>query len=55
MTHVLTKNGFCSTECSKCISFNNGSPISVINLHKIVKIKEYNDGDIVYGDLDICG
>ena len=55
MTHDLTKKKFCSIECSKYISFNNVSPISVIDLHKIVKIKEYNDGDVVYGDLDICG
>ena len=34
---------------------NNLSPISVIDLHKIVKIKAYNNGDVVYGDLDICG
>ena len=54
MTHNLTKNDFCSTEFSQCISFNNVSPISVIDSHKIVKIKEYNDGDVVYGDLDIC-
>ena len=33
---------------------NNISPISVINLHKIVKINEYNDGDVVNGDLGIC-
>ena len=55
MTHNLTKNDFCLTEYSKCISFNNISPISVFDLHKIVKIKEYNNGDVVYGDLDICG
>ena len=55
LTHKLTNKDFCSTECSKCLSFNNVSPISVIDLHKIVKIKEYNDGDVVYGDLDICG
>ena len=22
---------------------------------KVVKLKEYNDGDVVYGELDICG
>ena len=54
MTHNSLKNNFWATECSKCISFNNLSPISVIDLHKIVKIKEYNNGDVVYGDLDIC-
>ena len=55
LTHNLTKHEFCSTECSECISFNNVSPISVIDLHKVVKIKEYKNGDVVYGDLDICG
>ena len=55
MTHDLTKNDVRSTEYSKCISFNNVSPISVIDVRKIVKIKEYNDGDVVYGDFDICG
>ena len=55
MTHNSSKNDFCTTECSKYISFNNLSPISVIDLDKIVKIKAYNNGDVVYGDLDICG
>ena len=55
LTHKLTNKDFCSTECSKCLSFNNVSPISVIDLHNIVKYKKYNDSDVVYGDLDICG
>ena len=55
LTHKLTKKDFCSTEFSKCLSFNTVSPISVIDLQKIVKLKKCNDGDVVYGDLDICG
>ena len=55
MIHNLTKNSVCSTECSVCMSFNNVSPISVIDLHQILKIKEYKNGDLVYNDLDLCG
>ena len=55
MIHNLTKNGFFSTECSVCMSFNNVSPISVIDLHQILKIKEYKNRDLVYNDLDLCG
>ena len=35
--------------------FNNVSPISVIYLHQIIKIKEYKIGELGYGDLYLCG
>ena len=53
MTHDLTKNDVCLTECSVCMSFNNVSPISVIDLHQIEKIKEYKNGALAY--VDLCG
>ena len=40
LTHKLTNKDCCSTECVKYLSFNNVSPISVIDLHKIVKYKD---------------
>ena len=55
MTHNLTIYDFCSSECYICVSFNNVSPISVIDLHQIIKIKEYKNGELVYGDLDLYG
>ena len=55
LTHPLTNKDYCLTECSKCLSMNNESPFSVIDVQKLVQLKEYNDGDVVYGDLDICG
>ena len=55
MTHNLTKDEFSSEEFSICMSFNNVSPISVIDLHQIIKIKEYKNGELVYGDLDLYG
>ena len=55
MTHKLTKDDFCSAECSIYVSFNNLSPFSVIDLHQIIKIKEYKNSESVYGDLDLCG
>ena len=55
MTHNLTKNDFCSTEYSLGMSINYVSPISVIDIHQIVKIKKYKNDDLVYGHLDLCG
>ena len=55
ITYNLTKDDVCSTECFICMPFNNVSPISVIDLHQILKIKEYKNGDLVYNDLDLCG
>ena len=55
MIHNLTKDNFCSEDCSIYMAFNNVSPISVIELHQIIKIKEYENSESVYGDLDLCG
>ena len=48
--HDLTKDDFWSVECSVCIPINNVSPISIIDLHQIVKIKEDNSDGLIYGD-----
>ena len=40
MTHNLKKMMFFSDECSICMLFNNVLPISVIDLHHIIKSKE---------------
>ena len=55
MTHNLTKDDVWSDEYYICILFNNVSSIGVINLHQIIKIKEYKIGELVYGDLELCG
>ena len=39
-TNNLTKDDVCSGECSICMLFNNVLPISVIDLHHIIKSKE---------------
>ena len=54
MTHNLTKDDFGSEWYSIYMLFNNVSPIHVIELYQIVKIKEYKNGELVYGGLYLC-